>query len=96
MENMAASVQTRSPAEEMMQDTMDIYKMTVMDRIQKLPAEEKKVLQDLANTPAAQVLGKVLGPELAGSSDALFVDEQPQVEEQPMERPMQRAGLGAR
>lgn len=91
MENM------KSPAEEMKEDILAIYKMDVMSRIEKLPDEEKQLLQEFSKTPAAKVFGKIL-PELIGVSAAADMRKQepPKQLSLPLDDQMNRAGLGAR
>lgn len=87
-----------SSVDEAKVDMMDIYKKDIMDRIDALPEEEKKILLDFSATPAAQVVSKILGPELAGMGTAV-PQAQAQTEEQPslpLDMPKKRAGLGAR
>jgi len=90
--------QPYSSVDEAKADMMDIYKKDIMDRIEGLSEEEKKILLDFSATPAAEVVSKILGPELAGMGSAV-PQQQPQMEEQPslpLEMPKKRAGLGAR
>lgn len=89
---------SKNPVDQIKADVMDIYKKDVMDRLEALSDQEKQILVEFTNTPAAQVISKVLGPELAGAEAAVLQD-QPQTEEQPslpLEMPKKRAGLGAR
>lgn len=90
-----------SSVDEIKADIMDIYKKDIMDRIDILSEEEKKILQDFSATPAAQVISKILGPELSGMGAAV-PQEQDQMQEPPkqvslpLDDQMNRAGLGAR
>ena len=77
-----------------MEDYMNIYKMTVLQRVRELPDEDKRVLQELPNSPFAEVLSKVLGPELSGVSAGAVVEAKPEIPQQEV-RPS-RMGLGSR
>lgn len=77
-----------------MEDYMEIYKMTVLQRVRELPDEDKRVLQDLPNSPFAEILGKVLGPELAGVSAGAVIETQPEIPQEEVKP--SRMGLGSR
>ena len=77
-----------------MEDYMNIYKMTVLQRVRELPDEDKRVLQELPNSPFAEVLSKVLGPELSGVSAGAIVEPQPETPQEEIQP--RRMGLGSR
>lgn len=77
-----------------MEDYMEIYKMTVLQRVRELPDEDKRVLQDLPNSPFAEILGKVLGPELSGVSAGAVIETQPEIPQEEVKP--SRMGLGSR
>lgn len=77
-----------------MEDYMEIYKMTVLQRVRELPDEDKRVLQGLPNSPFAEVLAKVLGPELSGVSAGAVIETQPEIPQEEVKP--SRMGLGSR